>query len=408
MNRKSKLLPLDDRGPLRVMFLLSSMPVGGAETLLVNLTRRLDKSRFTPLLCCLQTLGPLGEELARELPAYHGLIRGKYDALVLPRLVRLLKRERVDAIVTVGAGDKMFWGRIAARLAGVPVICSAIHSTGWPDVIERPNRWRLLTHWTDAFIAVADEHGRHLVEIEGFPTDRVHVIPNGIDVQRFTAAADAAPLRASLGIGAAAPLVGIVAALRPEKDHVLFLRTAALVHEKMCAARFLIIGEGPERPVLEQLARELNLQDAVQFLGNRSDIPELLSALDVFVLTSQMEASPVSIMEAMACGKPVVAPRVGSIDESVIDGVTGYLVEPGKSTLAADRILRLLEDPSLARRMGQAGRERVCQRSSLESMVTGYEELLSTIYESKVHQFAPRARPKPRDIEVPFPTATLR
>ncbi len=390
------------------MFLLSSMPVGGAETLLVNLTRRLDKSRFTPLLCCLQSLGPLGEELSRELPAYSGLIHGKYDLLVLPRLVRLLRRERVDAIVTVGAGDKMFWGRLAARLAGVPVICSAIHSTGWPDVIERPNRSRLLTHWTDAFIAVAEEHGRHLVDIEGFPANRVHVIPNGIDVHRFTACGDPELVRKSLGIAAEAPLVGIVAALRPEKDHGLFLRTAALVCEKVPAARFLIIGDGPERPVLERLSRELNLQDAVQFLGNRSDIPQLLSALDVFVLTSQMEASPVSIMEAMACGKPVVAPRVGSIDESVIDGVTGYLVEPGNSVLAADGILRLLQDPTLAARLGRAGRERVCERSSLEAMVSGYEELLATIYESKVPHFAPRQRPKPRDIEVPFPTSTVR
>ena len=136
---------------------------------------------------------------------------------------------------------------------------------------------------------------------------------------------------------------------------MLFLRTAAIVREKIPAARFLIIGEGPERPALERLAGELNLRDAVQFLGNRSDIPELLNALDVFVLTSQMEASPVSIMEAMACGKPVVAPRVGSIDESVIDGITGYLVDPGSSSLAAERILRLLEDPALARRMGRAG-----------------------------------------------------
>lgn len=390
MNTKLKLPPLEDRGPLRVMFLLSSMPVGGAETLLVNLTRRLDKSRFTPLLCCLQTLGPLGEELSRELPAFSGLIHGKYDALVLPRLVRLLRRERVDAIVTVGAGDKMFWGRIAARLAGVPVICSAIHSTGWPDVIERPNRLPLLTRWTDAFIAVADEHGRHLVEIEGFPADRVHVIPNGIDVKRFVARTDSAAVRSSLGIASDAPLVGIVAALRPEKDHALFLRTAALVRNKLPAARFLIIGDGPERASLEKLCRELNLAGAVQFLGNRSDIPELLAALDVFVLTSQMEASPVSIMEAMACEKSVVAPRVGSIDESVVDGVTGYLVQPGSAELASERLLRLLEDPALARRMGQAGRERVCVRSSLESMVAGYEKLLSGIYASKAAY--PRSR----------------
>lgn len=384
------------------MFLLSSMPVGGAETLLVNLTRRLDKSRFTPLLCCLQTLGPLGEELARELPAFSGLIRGKYDVFVLPRLVRLFKQERVDAIVTVGAGDKMFWGRIAARLAGVPVICCAIHSTGWPDVIEGPNRSRLLTSWTDAFIAVAEDHARHLVEIEGFPADRVHVIPNGIDVQRFAPRSETTTARQALGIAAEAPLVGIVAALRPEKDHVLFLRTAALVREKLPEARFLVVGDGPERPALERLSSELNLQEAVRFLGNRADIPELLRALDVFVLTSQMEASPVSIMEAMASGKPVVAPRVGSIGESVVDGVTGYLVEPGCSVLAAERILQLLEDRTLAERLGWAGRQRVCERSSLQAMVAGYEQLLSSLYERKVTLRPRRVAASGAEVESPL------
>jgi glycosyltransferase involved in cell wall biosynthesis len=399
MNTK-QLVPLEDRGPLRVMFVLSSMPVGGAETLLVNLTRRLDKTRFTPLLCCLQTLGPLGEELAGELPAFSGLIHGKYDLLVLPRLVRLFKRERVDAVVTIGAGDKMFWGRIAAHLAGVPVICSAIHSTGWPDVIERLNRTSLLTRWTDAFIAVADEHGRHLVDIEGFPAQLVHVIPNGIDVDRFAATNSSSAMRQSLGVAADAPLVGIVAALRPEKDHVLFLNTAAIIRDKVPAARFLIIGDGPERPRLEKLAAELSLRDAVQFLGNRSDVPELLNSLDVFVLTSQMEASPVSIMEAMACGKPVVAPRVGSIDESVIDGVTGFLVEPGCSVQASDRILRLLHDPPLAQRLGRAGRERVCRRSSLAAMVAGYEDLLASIYESKIRRSASRKLPTQETAQV--------
>ncbi len=365
------------------MFVLSSMPVGGAETLLVNLTRRLDKTRFTPLLCCLQTLGPLGETLAQELPAWSGLIRGKYDLLVVPRLVRLFKRQRVDAVVTVGAGDKMFWGRIAARLARVPVVCCAIHSTGWPDVIERPNRSRLLTEWTDAFIAVAADHGRHLTEVEAFPAEKVHVIPNGIDVERFAPRSDREAVRGSLQVASDAPLVGIVAALRPEKDHALFLRTAALVHEHLPGTRFLIVGDGPERAALEKMALALRLDAAVQFLGNREDIPQLLNALDVFVLTSRMEASPVSIMEAFACEKPVVAPRVGSIGESVLDGMTGYLVEPGNAAAAAESILRILENRELAERLGRTGRQRVVERCSLESMVAGYESLLADIYAQK-------------------------
>ena len=120
MTSRSDLKPLEDRGPLRVMFLVTSLPVGGAETLLLNLVRRMDPDHFAPSICCLKELGPLGEELATETRVYSRLIHGKYDLGVVRRLARLLRRQRVDAVVTVGAGDKMFWGRIAARLAGVP------------------------------------------------------------------------------------------------------------------------------------------------------------------------------------------------------------------------------------------------------------------------------------------------
>ena len=148
-HRKRTLIPLADRGPLRVMFLITSMPVGGAETLLVNLIRRLDRERFAPELACLKQLGPLGEELAGEIPAHHGLLNRKYDLRILPRLTKLLARRKIDAVVTVGAGDKMFWGRLAAWRAGAPVVLSALHSTGWPDGIGRLNR--LLTPITDGF-----------------------------------------------------------------------------------------------------------------------------------------------------------------------------------------------------------------------------------------------------------------
>src|SRR5262245_15828588 len=128
--RSANLIPILDRGPLRVMFLITSMPVGGAETLLVNLIRRLDRNRYHPTLSCLKALGPLGAVLAEEVPAWWNLIGGKYDVGVLRRLTRLLRHQRIDALVTVGAGDKMFWGRLAARAAGVPVVLCALHSTG--------------------------------------------------------------------------------------------------------------------------------------------------------------------------------------------------------------------------------------------------------------------------------------
>ena len=211
------------------------MPVGGAETLLVNLIRRLDRAHFLPELCCLKELGPLGEVLAREIPAFDHLLSHKADLRVLPRLAGLLRRRRVDALVTVGAGDKMFWGRLAARWAGVPVVCSALHSTGWPDSVGRLNR--LLTPITDAYIAVAAAHGKFLVEQLHFPAAKVHVIPNGIDIERFRPAGDRLATRAALGLTPTTPIVGIVAALRPEKNHELLLRAAQTVRAASSRSR---------------------------------------------------------------------------------------------------------------------------------------------------------------------------
>jgi glycosyltransferase involved in cell wall biosynthesis len=377
----NRLIPLADRGPLRVVFLITSMPVGGAETLLVNLIRRFDRSHFLPELCCLKGLGPLGEELAHEIPVYDHILANKLDLRVLPRLAALLRRRRIDAVVTVGAGDKMFWGRLAARWAGVPVVCSALHSTGWPDTVGRMNR--SLTPITDAFIAVAPAHGRFLIDRLGFPPAKVHVIPNGIDVERFQNAGRRLATRASLGLTPTTPTVGIVAALRPEKNHALLLQAAQIVQTRVPEAAFLIIGDGPERSGLETLARQLGIEQSVRFLGTRSDIPELLTALDAFVLTSRMEANPVSILEAMAVGLPVVAPDVGSISESVIHGVTGYLTQPNLVEPVAERLIELLENPVLARTMGTAGQQLVQQCGSLDSMVAGYQRLLADTYTLK-------------------------
>lgn len=384
---RRNLVALDDRGPLRVMFLATWLPVGGAETLLVNLIRRLDRDRFVPSACCLKSLGPLGEELADEINVYHNLLHHKFDLCVLGRLTRLLRRRKIDVLVTVGAGDKMFWGRLAARAARVPVVLSAIHSTGYPDEIGRLNRMRLLTRWTNGFVAVADEHARHLVETEGFPETKVFVIPNGVDVERFRpSSAAATEVRKELGFTSATPVVGIVAALRPEKNHELFLRVAAQIRTTIADAKFLIVGDGPERGRLERLAGELQLGEAVQFLGTRDDIPRLLQAIDVFALTSHMEANPVSILEAMAAGKPVVAPAVGSIAESVTDGRTGFVTPPGELEPVVERISQLLENRPLARQFGAAGRTTVVDRWSLERMVDGYQALIAHLYMLKYEQ----------------------
>ncbi|HEX4414647.1 MAG TPA: glycosyltransferase [Lacipirellulaceae bacterium] len=369
------------RRPLRVMFMQTDMRIGGAEMLTANIIRRLNRDRISPELCCLKERGELGEALASEISVHDHILTNKYDLRVWPRLTHLLRQREIDAVITVGAGDKMFWGRLAARRVGVPVILSALHSTGWPDGVGRLNR--ILTPLTDAFIAVADSHGQFLAQNLRVPRERVAVIPNGVDTERFAPVPDVAAIRKALNIGPTDPVLGIVAALRPEKNHELFLGVAARIVKELPNARFLIVGDGPCRASLEQHAESLGIADRTIFAGSRPDVPRLLAAMDVFALTSHMEANPLSILEAMSVGRPVVSTNVGSIHEAVIEAQTGFLVPAGDAATFANRVLSLLNAPILGHVMGAAARKLVVERWSIDAMVTGYERLIESTYARK-------------------------
>lgn len=371
--------------PLKTLFVITSMPVGGAETLLVNLLRNFRPSHVVPSVACLKEKGPLGEEIEKEFTLTEHWLKSKYDLRVLPTLASHIRNEKIDALISVGAGDKMFWGRLAARIASVPVICSALHSTGWPDGVGRMNRW--LTPVTDAFIAVAKPHGQFLVDFEKFPAGKVVVIPNGVDTIRFQPDHESrSQVRKDLALAPDTPLVGIVAALRPEKNHALFLNAASKVIGKFPRAHFVIVGDGPERTNIENTIAALNLGKKISLLGTRSDTPRLLAAMDVFALTSHNEASPVSILEALSCGVPVVSTRVGSVAESVHDHRNGFTVEPGDVDALADRIQYLLMNKESAEMMGNVGREHVQSHGSLETMVRSYEHLIHSIFDRKTNR----------------------
>ncbi|WP_235033490.1 glycosyltransferase family 4 protein [Rubripirellula obstinata] len=355
------------------------MPVGGAETLLVNMMRGMDSGKIAPEVICLKEPGPLGEQIQDEFPVHSRLIGGKWDIAVAWRLARLMKRRKFDVVITVGAGDKMFWGRLAAALARVPVIASALHSTGWPDGVGRLNR--LLTPITDAVIGVADSHGEFLRSFEKFPADKVHVIRNGVDCERFSPNPDArSSLRKELSLPSGTPLIGIVAALRSEKNHSMLVRAASKLKSQHPDAHWIIVGDGPERPTIESLAKELGVADRIHLLGTRYDTPAILAALDVFTLCSLNEASPVSILESLACGVPVVATDVGSVSETVIHEGTGLLIASEDTDAMSESIGRLLGDASLRQQMGTAGRKLVLETGSLVSMVAGYQDLAMTQY----------------------------
>jgi glycosyltransferase involved in cell wall biosynthesis len=267
---------------------------------------------------------------------------------------------------------------LAARLTGVPLIVHSDHHGRFEPAKER-KRWlyhilnRVVDPWTDAFVTVSHEQRAFHAEI-GLPEQRMTVIHNGIDVNRFDSSQEARwSARQRLGLSLEAPIIGMTANFSVNKNHTLLLQALVKIRESIPNVHCLLIGDGPTRRSIESMTHQMGLAEAVSFLGIRSDLPDLLSALDVFVLTSLSESFSLAIVEAMACGKPVVATDSGGPKEIVLDGETGYLVPHEEPSVLAEKITLLLVSPVLAQRLGQAGRQRAVQYFSLDKMVAARE-----------------------------------
>ena len=202
-----------------------------------------------------------------------------------------------------------------------------------------------------------------------------------MDLERFNPGPKSKDLLQSLGVPSNTPTVGIVAMLRPEKGHDIFLKAAALVLKQKPETHFLIIGDGDERKKLEGMAEDTSIKAYIHFLGARKDIPEILNLFDVAVLSSYpvVETLSNAVLEYMAAGKPVVSTRVGSLEEVVDEGQTGFLVESGDFEAMAVLILKILQDAKLAREMGEAGRKKVEKEYSIEQMVSLTESLFEKL-----------------------------
>jgi glycosyltransferase involved in cell wall biosynthesis len=366
-----------------VMFLETSLRIGGTEMMLTQLMERLDRRRFRPILCCLYEPGILGERLIRAgVPVYHNLASHRWDPRLPVRLLRLLRRERVEVLYIINQPLTQFWGTWCGLLAGVPVRLSAIRSTGKINRICR-RMWinRLTFPFMTRVTALSETHRRYLVEQERIRAEQLEIIPNGVDCSRFADSDAPMHLRRTLGFSRTQPIVGIVAMLRPEKAHEVFLRAAARVLQQVPDTQFVLVGDGPERARLEALTKTLGIEAQVHFLGAREDVAGLVSSFDVAALSSHAVVETLSnaVLEYMAAGKPVVATRVGSLLELIEEGRTGFLVEPWDWEALAQRIVRLLQHRDLAAQMGRAGREKVQAAYTLERMVQDNEALFERL-----------------------------
>ncbi len=361
---------------IRLLYVAANFVTGGAERHLLEMWSRIDRSRFDVRIACLKREGAFTERvLGLGLPVTDlGVGRRIYDPTGvrgLLRLVSLIREFRPDIVHGYLFGPNLF-AALAGRACRVPVVCVAKRNV---DAFESPRQiamqrlaHRLATHVT----AVSEEVAGTSVAL-GVPRERVTVIENGVDVARFDGSTREAP---GLGLPSRAPgerLLGAVGCLAPRKDFATLLAATALLRARGVAMQLAVAGDGPERAALEAQRERLGLTGIVHFLGERSDVDQLLPAFDVFSLSSREEGIPNALLEAMAAARPCVVTRVGGNAEVLADGRTGWLVPPQDPAALADALQTALTDHAEAARRGTAARAAMISERSIDAMVRRHE-----------------------------------
>jgi colanic acid/amylovoran biosynthesis glycosyltransferase len=374
------------REPLRIAYLIDKLHLAGAQIHLLQLLGGLDRRRFAPRVYCLIRGGPVADKvraLGLEVEVLGmGAIYGFSAWRALPRLVRSLRRHRVQLVHTYLVSANIY-GTLAAHLAGVSVAVTSRRDMGF----SRNWRLRLVEQWlinplTDRVTAVCPAVARQVAAERGLSERKVVTIPNGVDL----AAHDPALLpreatRQALGLSGDEAALGVVAHLSPVKGHVDLLEATARIVAERPRVRLLVVGDGVLRQPLEARARSLGLDGRVLFTGERHDVAAVLAALDVVVVPSHTEGLSNALLEAMAMGRPVVATAVGGNRDLIEDSLTGLLVPPADPPALAAAVLRLLDQPAEAERLGRNARERVATDFGLDRMIQRYEQL----YEDLLH-----------------------
>jgi len=372
--------------PAHVLFIIDELcRLGGAERILLRLIRLLPPEKYRASLVTFR----LDPEVFHDFPCpFHFLpLRRTYDfnALEMGLKLRKLIRSENIAIAHTFFETSDLWAGPIARFSGVPILISSRRDLGILRASKHHLAYRFVNRFFDRVLAVSQEVRNYCIVEDGLPPEKVLTLYNGIELDQIASRDSAAVSRASLGCVEASHLIITAANIRRVKGLDVLVRAAAIVQREFPRAIFLIVGgilEPEYARELEELTRSLALPDTVKFLGARKDVMPLLAISDVFCLPSRSEGFSNALVEAMASGLPCVATRVGGNAEALADGQSGFIVDSDAPQAMAERILILLRDPELRRRMGQRGKETVESRFSAHSMITQlvgvYDELLAS------------------------------
>lgn len=368
---------------IKIAFVIDTIesPTGGAERQLLLLIKSLNRTQFEPYLCVLRTSRWLENNFSEcklvniDIFSFKD-IKSFYRILVFSRF---LKKEKINIVQTFFKDGNII-GVIAGKLGGVKSIISTRRNQGYWHKKEDFFTLKILNNYVKIFLANSQSTASWVEKAEGVKKKNVVVIYNALKCEDFYRGKEEqrVALREQLGFSKNAILIGLVANLRPVKSIDLLIKAASLVVQSCPQSGFVIVGEGPERTELERLCSSFRLTDSVCFLGKRLDIPDVLSCLDIGVLTSISESFSNAIIEYMAAGLAVVCSDVGGAREAVEDGVNGFLVEPGSYHQIAEKIISLIEN-DLFVAMGKEGKEKAIRMFSCEEIIAQHHRFYQQI-----------------------------
>ncbi len=364
---------------IRVLHVIDSLDLGGAQAVLVNLIRHGDPSRFEFEAATLHGQGVYWEKLRELGVPVHSLSFAAYVPLYVPKLAWLCLTRRYDIVHAHLIGANVIAKPLAA-LCGVHVRINHDHCN---DKLTDTRRWvpaadKLTNRLSSHVIAVSRSTRDYAVNEEKVPASRVSTIYNGIDLDIYQPRPEKrAAARAALDLPPEAFVVAGIGRLVPQKNFSLFLDVAAAVLARHPRAFFVIAGTGHEEAQLREKARRLGIESRLRFLGYVAAMPQVYPAVDMLLLTSLYEGLPITILEAMASGTVIVSSRLDGVEEVMVDGVDSALVPSGDTAAFTARVCQLIEQPSLAARYVQAALEKVRAHYSAQSMARAVESVYS-------------------------------
>jgi glycosyltransferase involved in cell wall biosynthesis len=369
----------EPKGERRIkLLLLSSVFVDrGAERIMLWLEKNLTERGYDVKIACLRHLAPFALRL-RNIGGPNVYVLGMrhlFDIFAVIRLYKLLRELKPD-ILHIHSYRAAIWGRPLGRLAGVPVIIYSVHNKWGGKLHSLLDRWT--SRYGDVVIPFSIAVKKALIEGSRINPSKVSVpVYIGVDIEKFTvlSESDIQRVRKELKIKEPDSVIGFVGALSEQKGLIYLVDAVDSLRHEFPNLRCLLIGEGEQERHLKAKVNELGLHEHVLFLGQRYDIPELLSLMDIFVLPSLWEGLPQVILEAMAARCPVLATAVDGTPEIITHGVDGWLIPPHDRSALRDSLVKLLKNEELRKNLANRGYETVCERFSVKRMVSEFDNL---------------------------------